>query len=299
MANNSPEKIPLSWAIFTSFGEWPLQTFRNSWRTTVLVISLLWFKPGITAEYAKGLVFSSDAEIASFRTVPKYRAFLPDQVDLSHRFPAAGDQGLQGSCSAWAVAYGARSYYDAKDNNRRLDHRQAFSPSYIYNQIKLNSSRCDGGSGIYAALNVIRDQGVPRLVDFPYSAASCDRQPTRENRQQAQAHKIKDWRFIAPGNLESVKGELYRGHPVIVGMMVTPSFEDLRGRSVYSDERSRSSGGHAMVIVGYDDSRRAFRVFNSWGQSWGEPVICAAIGVLSRSYNLMGATHDAVSKKQM
>ena len=29
-------------------------------------------------------------------------------------------------------------------------------------------------------------------------------------------------------------------------------------------------GSHAMVVVGYDDDRQAFRILNSWGRNWGE-----------------------------
>ena len=29
------------------------------------------------------------------------------------------------------------------------------------------------------------------------------------------------------------------------------------------------SGGHAMLVVGYDDDMNAFKVVNSWGKEWG------------------------------
>lgn len=31
-----------------------------------------------------------------------------------------------------------------------------------------------------------------------------------------------------------------------------------------------SSGGHALVVVGYDDRKEAFRSMNSWGKNWGD-----------------------------
>jgi cathepsin L len=37
--------------------------------------------------------------------------------------------------------------------------------------------------------------------------------------------------------------------------------------SVASDS---SGGGHAVVIVGWDDSKGAWRMKNSWGADWGE-----------------------------
>ena len=53
-------------------------------------------------------------------------------------------------------------------------------------------------------------------------------------------------------------------------MAVSSSFEGLKGRNIYADEKSEFSGGHAMVITGYDDKRRAFKLFNSWGPDWGD-----------------------------
>jgi len=237
-----------------------------------LVVTILYFATlSASADpYGKGLILSSETEYKSYPSVQRYRAYLPESVDLSHRFPVAGFQGNQGSCVSWAVAYGVRSYYDFKASNNKPDSRFAFSPSYIYNQIKRGNKNCDSGSSISDALNLVRDQGVPRISDFPYLDSNCSRLPTADIKNRAAQYKIRDWRAIPAGDLESIKGELYRGNPVVVGMIVSSTFEDLRGRNIFNDEKSQPSGGHAMVITGYDDRRRAFRLFNSWGTSWGE-----------------------------
>ncbi len=219
-------------------------------------------------QYETGLIFATEEQLNSLSVVPRYRAYLPESVDLSYRFPPAGIQGGQGSCVGWAVAYGARSYYNFKSLEITPDSKLAFSPAFIYNLIKDRDGKCQSGSSIIKALNLVRDQGVPRMSDFPYLETNCTRTPSEVVINKAGKHKIRDFKLIS--NIESVKGELYRGHPVIVGMMVSDSFEKLQGRLVYNDEQSQPTGGHAMVITGYDDKRRAFRVFNSWGPSWGE-----------------------------
>lgn len=38
--------------------------------------------------------------------------------------------------------------------------------------------------------------------------------------------------------------------------------------------RQQTMGGHALVIVGYDDVRREFTVRNSWGEKWGDRGHC-------------------------
>ena len=55
-----------------------------------------------------------------------------------------------------------------------------------------------------------------------------------------------------------------QGHPS-VGTTVT----GWKGDAVIEDDRDLG-GSHAMVAVGFDDDRNAFRIQNSWGRGWGE-----------------------------
>jgi hypothetical protein len=63
----------------------------------------------------------------------------------------------------------------------------------------------------------------------------------------------------------------------VIGMMVGQSFmQDMMGRDLWEpsmmDESQMGMGGHAMCVIGYDDSKYggAFQVMNSWGPNWGE-----------------------------
>lgn len=71
------------------------------------------------------------------------------------------------------------------------------------------------------------------------------------------------------------------GQPVIFGMSVYDSFEsDQVTRTGYVPvpdvNREKLLGGHAVLIVGYDDDKEvcsntgAFKVMNSYGISWGQ-----------------------------
>jgi hypothetical protein len=220
--------------------------------------------------FATGLEFTESEEYEQLPKATKYRAALPERVDLSSRFPEPGSQGRQGSCVAWAVAYGARSYYESALSGARVNSSAAFSPAYIYNQIRIDRSNCSSGSNIRRALDLLKKQGVARLDEFPYSEDECVKLPSAQIRASAARNLIRDWRAIKYGQIETVKGELYRGHPVIVGMSIPDSFSDVRGTSIFNDASSSSDGGHAMTIVGYDDKRGAFKLLNSWGKSWGD-----------------------------
>ena len=221
-------------------------------------------------QYSMGLVLEDPETYERLPKAPKYRAVLPERVDLSSRFPIPGDQKQQGSCTAWAVAYGARSYYDGLANGQAVSPQSAFSPAYIFNQLRhAEPGRC-AGSQISDALNLLVTQGVARLDEFPYTDSNCSRVPSARVLASAALNRIRGWRSIPKGQVETVKGELYRGNPVIVAMSTTNTFDRVKGSMVFNDVRSETKGYHAMNIVGYDDQKGAFKLLNSWGTDWGD-----------------------------
>jgi hypothetical protein len=95
-------------------------------------------------KHGRGLVFDTPEELAAVPQTSTYRAFLPERVDLSDRFPVPGAQGKQGSCVGWAVGYAARTYYIAKTEGRNIrDTQNIPSPAYIYNVLHDPSKICD------------------------------------------------------------------------------------------------------------------------------------------------------------
>lgn len=69
-------------------------------------------------------------------------------------------------------------------------------------------------------------------------------------------------------DIEQVKAALQNG-PLVTTVMV---YEDFMSYSsgVYKHTTGKFLGGHAISIVGYDDSTRSFIIRNSWGPEWGE-----------------------------
>ena len=221
-------------------------------------------------QYSTGLELVDPDTYDQFPKAPKYRAVLPERVDLTSRFPKPGDQKKQGSCTAWAVAYGARSYYDGLINGKSLSPQSAFSPAFIFNQLRhSNPSQCYGSS-IQDALDLLVNKGVARMEEFSYTDRDCSRTPSAQVMASASLNKIRSWRAIKMGQIETVKGELYRGNPVIVAMAVSESFHKVRGSAIFNDNYTQPKGYHAMNVVGYDDQKGAFKLLNSWGNDWGD-----------------------------
>ncbi|MER5903046.1 hypothetical protein ABT150_23555 [Streptomyces mirabilis] len=71
-------------------------------------------------------------------------------------------------------------------------------------------------------------------------------------------------------SLDALKSALQSG-PVMVGTVWLESMFDTDPKTgfVKVDRKSQVAGGHEYVISAYDAIRRAFRIDNSWGTSWG------------------------------
>jgi hypothetical protein len=207
---------------------------------------------------------------------------LPERVSLEQFCPVRRNQGAQGSCVAWASAYGARSILKARESGQNPD-QVAFSPSFLYNQIGLEGCQ---GSYIIRAMENMAQVGALPFDRFPYDEQDCSRQPAQEDFQLAGQFRTKGFNRLSRGgddyktDLLAIKQNLAQNAPVVIGMMVGGSFmQDMVNKKVWipqsSDYQMNGFGGHAMCVIGYDDYLEggAFQIMNSWGQEWGEKGI--------------------------
>jgi hypothetical protein len=231
---------------------------------------------GVNCAYAQaslarfGLVPASSEQLKKVPVALKYRGYIPPKVDLSSRMLPPGYQGLQSSCVAWAVAYSAQSYYANNAKQPSLNKRFVGSPAFIYNQLTTDPGRCQSGTSVIDALSLLKQQGVPNLSEFPYYENSCSETPSEQIKSIAGNQRIAGFNHIQRNDIETIKTQLYAGNPVIFGMNIPQSFLDFRGQSIYSDIDSGAFDAHAMVLIGYDDNKSAFKIINSWGSWWGD-----------------------------
>ena len=196
---------------------------------------------------------------------------LPSSIDIGVDFPSPRSQGGQGSCVGWAVAYALKSYHERIERGWPLtDERNLMSPAYVYNQIKLPG----GGAYFTDALNLLIDQGVSSWSQMPYNPYDDRTQPSAAARAEAANYRIADWGTVQRTThavfVEEIKRHLAAADPVLIGVPVYPDFVSLSEfNPVYDDADGAARGYHAIVIVGYDDARSAFKVINSWGTDWG------------------------------
>jgi len=221
-------------------------------------------------EYAKAQVYEGLDE--SKNTLPEY-------VSLANFAPQRRNQGEQGSCVAWSSAYAARTILEAASTGVNPD-ATAFSPAFMYNQIKLDGCQ---GSYIIRAMENLTKVGAVQDNRFPYTDKDCDRTPNGGLINEAAQYKMLGFTRLS-GNestndldIHAIKEHLAKDVPVIIGMMVGGSFmQGMMNNEIWhpsgDDYNQMGFGGHAMCVIGYDDRKEggAFEIMNSWGPEWGK-----------------------------
>jgi len=212
---------------------------------------------------------------------------VPSSYSLENKFPPVGDQGQYGTCVAWAVGYnlkttlnGIEKGWSASDLAKNANQT---SPKDLWFTISSSDrgSSC-GGTSFEAALDALVSKGATSLSSVPYKdMGNCS-----GTSNGYADNKLANYRKIAYNNAlmdsrgsdgmtaDNFKGYLSQGRPIVFGAKLGDRFMRWNSSAVISSDTYNNPGmqhaHHAMVLVGYDDSKRAFKVRNSWGTNWGD-----------------------------
>lgn len=200
---------------------------------------------------------------------------LPKSVSLKAFSPTPGSQGAYGTCTGWSCAYAGRTILESMRNNwsKIETNKNVFSPSYVYNQIKM-SKDCFGGASLIDALNILRNQGGLKMTDFGYN---CNLIVTDKDKKKAKKFTIVEYREVADrftkNKVIKVKKSLSEYKPVIIAIDCPNSF--FYAKELWKPKKTdykQWSVGHALCVVGYDDNKYggAVEIMNSWGADWGK-----------------------------
>lgn len=233
---------------------------------------------GIAEEFDTGFVFQNPDDYANDPVAPppddsrSQPTELPDRVDLSAELPPVGNQGALSSCAAWTAGYALATWNANKVRASGLGSAAVqASPAFLYAlTIAKQGSNCDSGTQGDTGLNLLISEGCSSLATVPYDSNNCIDSPSADG---ADAFKIGSFgRLENPKDRETLKRHLAAGRPVEVGVQTANNFSAYEGGQYVAGggDSSGQHSGHAMVMVGYDDVRGAYKIMNSWGTSWGE-----------------------------
>lgn len=192
---------------------------------------------------------------------------LPASVDLRPECPPVRDQGQVGSCTAFAIT-GALGYDRIKQHLPAL----AYSELFLYWNERKDKEQDDGArirDGIKSAVK----QGVCAESLWPYDPVEVLVQPTAACYEQAVQHKALTYRRV-PQFLTLMQSCLADGYPFVAGFTVFESFESAEVASTgivpMPAKGEQELGGHAILVVGYENEKQMFICQNSWSTTWGD-----------------------------
>lgn len=215
---------------------------------------------------------------------PQRGASLPRQVDLRPGMPPVYNQGRINACTAHVMA-AAASYCCAR-HQRPLP----FEPSRLfiyYNERDLQGQvGYDVGATLRHGIRTLRHHGVAPETLWSYddtppaqpggefaSGAKPAQRPPDMAYTLAQRFELLGYRRMHP-DLAHMRHCLAEGFPFAAGLQVYPSFMSAPGRQAtvtpLPGPEEKPAGGHAVLVVGYDDDRGWLVCRNSWGPAQGD-----------------------------
>jgi hypothetical protein len=205
---------------------------------------------------------------------------LPTKISYRKYTPPIQDQGDVGTCVGWAVAYAQLS----TQQNLQMGITgfgpkicRAMDPYFVYGYISSNGDTwCQNGASMSDAMQVLLNRGTKPFIWDPW--LTCNSLVTFSDFTTALAsnYVINDYLAVPLDEIVgNVKLALANEFIVSIGVNLTESFHagSALNSGVWSPSSSEEpTGGHAMCVVGYDDSKfgGAFEVMNSWGTGYGE-----------------------------
>lgn len=191
-------------------------------------------------------------------------------------FPFVYDQGQLGSCTAQAVSAVFQYTELEQDGNAPIPSRLAL---YYWSRKEQGTTRYDSGASIRGAMKAASKYGMCRDELWPYDVGRFAYQPKAAARREASNHRMPGRAFArVDQTLDNLKAALVAGNPVAFGFAVYESFMSgavaRTGVVPMPKPVEKMSGGHAVVLVGYDEGKQVFIVKNSWGKGWGDEGYC-------------------------
>jgi len=188
---------------------------------------------------------------------------------LLPEMPANYDQTDLGSCTA-------NSAGSIFEHALRKQNLAEFTPSRLalyYQTRKLEgTTRTDSGAQLRDAFKVLGKLGAAPEALWPYDTARFAKAPPAAYTRAALKHVATKYLSVSQ-TLADLKGALQAGYPVSFGFTCYPALESeavaKTGLLPMPGHGEQPIGGHAVVLIGFDETRQLFQVRNSWGSSWG------------------------------
>lgn len=228
---------------------------------------------------------------------------IPTKMDLTEWCSPIEDQGQIGSCTANSGA-ALLEYFERRAFGKYIDASRLFLYKTTRNLLQWKG---DTGAFLRTTIGAMRLFGVLPEEYWPYKESDYDIEPPAfcysyaQNFQALSFYRLDSNGIGSKDLLIRVKEYITKGLPSMFGFTVFESINQANstGRIPFPGINEKTSGGHAVVAIGFDDdikisnwdgnsTKGALKIRNSWGTQWGED----GYGWLPYDYVLYGIASD-------
>jgi len=184
-------------------------------------------------------------------------------------FPEIVDQGNIESCVPTCIS--TVYYYLTMKQSNHLNFR--ISRLYLYYQFRrlYDDVKLDEGSTIRDCINILYKDGVVPEFLYPYVESKIFNNPSEFLEKYSRFCKCLGFENISR---KVIKQYLLLDNPVLCGIKLFDSVysDEVKNSGIinYSEEYDKILGGHCIILVGFDDSKKYYKFINSWGSTWGD-----------------------------
>jgi C1A family cysteine protease len=130
----------------------------------------------------------------------------------------------------------------------------------------------DSGAQIRDVMKAVARYGVAPEKVWPYVPERFSKRPSSLATSTALQHQVTQ--YLAVNGLLATRTCLAAGYPIVIGFSVPENMEsqacEATGLVRMPEPDEQIVGGHAVLAVGYDDTKKLLMFQNSWGASWGQ-----------------------------
>lgn len=210
---------------------------------------------------------------------------IPSKIDLRIYSPGVYTQGNLGSCVAQSICAGVRlrnTYINSTQYKLSKVIKGDLTPVYQPSRLALywharleegHSSNEDSGSSMHAGLLALEKYKLCEEKLWSYNIEYFSKQPPLEVYVESNKHKTVVYSKVLQ-DLVILKYTLSLHYPIVFGIV---AYKSLWSHKVFMSgvvplpkDNEESIGGHALLLVGYDDEKQVFIFQNSWGNIWGD-----------------------------
>jgi cathepsin L len=158
----------------------------------------------------------------------------------------------------------------AYEGSYAIRNNQLVDTSEQYNLNCAGAGSCAGGWWMPVFDHMI-SKGTATEASYPFTGNDSAACPAAT----ATPYKATSWGFVGPNqstipSVSAIKTALCQHGPLATAVMVDAPFQAYTGGVFDEHTKSFSWINHGVTIVGWDNSKNAWLIKNSWGTGWGE-----------------------------